>query len=309
MASMLDRALGNSFSCSEVSGIIDIQNIADRFASLEPGENVEIPDVPWRLPFNTTWFKCRIGNIAPEKDGKPQFIDCGMLVTEIKGRSPGKLTNLVVGVYLDWNGYVLALTPGTVLLNDDGYVMTLSSEFLGQKGYRVAKHSNDTIYQINSHNLPWMPLGDENYISVWAMHYAASGKELSEQEGMELTSEMIAPCITLLGQVFAFLHCKNVNLSVMEEFSPGLIKKRQAKKNKAFVSKIYTLEIKGPSSKKGKSDNKTGEKKSFHICRGHFKTFTAEAPLLGKAIGTYWWPSYARGSKKEGIIHKDYKLA
>jgi hypothetical protein len=25
---------------------------------------------------------------------------------------------------------------------------------------------------------------------------------------------------------------------------------------------------------------------------GHFKTFTAEAPLFGKHVGTYWWGGY-----------------
>lgn len=46
----------------------------------------------------------------------------------------------------------------------------------------------------------------------------------------------------------------------------------------------------------------------FHIRRGHFKTYTPEKPLLGRAVGTYWWPQVAAGNKKNGQVIKDYAI-
>lgn len=44
----------------------------------------------------------------------------------------------------------------------------------------------------------------------------------------------------------------------------------------------------------------------LHLCRGHFKHYTAEAPLLGKHTGLYWWQPHVRGQNKNGIVMKDY---
>ena len=49
-------------------------------------------------------------------------------------------------------------------------------------------------------------------------------------------------------------------------------------------------------------------KRALHICRGHFKTFTSDAPLLGRFTGTYWWTPQVRGSKSAGTVIKDYRV-
>ncbi|AEJ93129.1 hypothetical protein FDG57_gp050 [Mycobacterium phage Mutaforma13] len=46
----------------------------------------------------------------------------------------------------------------------------------------------------------------------------------------------------------------------------------------------------------------------LHRVRGHFKTFTEAAPLMGKHTGTYWWGWQVRGNKKNGVIVSDYKV-
>lgn len=45
-----------------------------------------------------------------------------------------------------------------------------------------------------------------------------------------------------------------------------------------------------------------------HLARGHFKTFTEDAPLLGKHVGTYWWGRQLRGQEGRGVIEKTYTL-
>jgi hypothetical protein len=42
--------------------------------------------------------------------------------------------------------------------------------------------------------------------------------------------------------------------------------------------------------------------------RGHFKTFTAEKPLMGRAVGTYSWGWQLRGDPKRGIVISDYQF-
>jgi hypothetical protein len=43
------------------------------------------------------------------------------------------------------------------------------------------------------------------------------------------------------------------------------------------------------------------------LVRGHYQTYTAEAPLFGKHIGRWWWAPQTRGDADNGIVLKSYK--
>lgn len=47
---------------------------------------------------------------------------------------------------------------------------------------------------------------------------------------------------------------------------------------------------------------------ALHEVRSHFKTFTADAPLFGKHVGTYWWSTHAAGRVEAGVVEKDFVL-
>jgi hypothetical protein len=109
----------------------------------------------------------------------------------------------------------------------------------------------------------------------------------------------------------SFLHCRNVTI---EDHNP-LPRKI---KNRATVS-IYhgepvihhkTLHIHAMRRVlDGEGGRKTvGLMRALHICRGHFKTFEADAPLFGKHTGTYWWNSMVRGSPQHGTLEKTYDV-
>ena len=71
---------------------------------------------------------------------------------------------------------------------------------------------------------------------------------------------------------------------------------------------FHELLIGAPQSKStGKMESSTAENRA-HLARGHFKTFTADAPLLGRHVGTYWWGWQVRGDAEKGIVAKSYKL-
>lgn len=61
----------------------------------------------------------------------------------------------------------------------------------------------------------------------------------------------------------------------------------------------------------GASGNGSGSQSltAHHIVRGHFATYTAEKPLFGKYVGTYWREAHVRGSADAGEVHKDYRVA
>ena len=46
----------------------------------------------------------------------------------------------------------------------------------------------------------------------------------------------------------------------------------------------------------------------LHTVRGHFAHYTADAPLFGKYVGTWWRPWHVRGNPDHGVVVSDYKL-
>lgn len=67
-----------------------------------------------------------------------------------------------------------------------------------------------------------------------------------------------------------------------------------------------TIKLPHPSSGGGKG-RKTGEI-PLHLVRGHFKTYTADAPLFGKTTGTYWWSHFVAGNPSRGMRTADYEI-
>lgn len=109
---------------------------------------------------------------------------------------------------------------------------------------------------------------------------------------------------------FTFANCSNVKLEDVteQEQPPAKIRRRL----KLPEVKRYTLNIAGHSTKRREG---TGEPQEgimpFHLCRGHFATYTPEKPMFGnpKLIGRYWHPPHTRGKKERGEIIKDYAIA
>ena len=108
------------------------------------------------------------------------------------------------------------------------------------------------------------------------------------------------------------LTCKNIvekEETVYKQKS--IMKKGKLKQIEVPVEKYHILEIAIPKSKRNTNyEYESSEETTMplHFCRGHFKTFTAEKPLLGRAVGTYWWQPSIRGSRENGVIEKDYNV-
>jgi hypothetical protein len=106
----------------------------------------------------------------------------------------------------------------------------------------------------------------------------------------------------------SFFHCRNVD--VHPSLLPEKVSERHRKKHGRPLIRYYVLDI--DPMRRVLEGLRTGRRdelrRALHICRGHFKTFSPDAPLLGKHVGTYWWAPQVRGSKSEGVVVKDYRV-
>lgn len=110
-----------------------------------------------------------------------------------------------------------------------------------------------------------------------------------------------------------FLNCRNV---VTEDVTPPeKLNKSRIRKNKEPLCTYKILKVvKGvPKIKYTNTSNPWGKPVSGaicaqHICRGHFKEYTEDAPLFGKYTGRFWWQPQVRGHAKNGVVVKDYEI-
>jgi hypothetical protein len=106
----------------------------------------------------------------------------------------------------------------------------------------------------------------------------------------------------------SFMHCKNVD--VVRVDPPPKLSRKAARQRGSPLNSYYVLDIQ-PMRRVLDTEGEAGAnglRHALHICRGHFKTFTEEAPLFGRHVGTYWWDAQARGTTEMGAIEKDYRV-
>lgn len=106
---------------------------------------------------------------------------------------------------------------------------------------------------------------------------------------------------------FSFANCKNISVVEAGRTSPP---PKWQKEEGVPTVRYRTIRIGGAPKQRAMSSegNKSELHMGVHICRGHFKTFTEKAPLLGKHVGTFWWPQFSKGDPKYGEIKKTYEV-
>jgi hypothetical protein len=135
----------------------------------------------------------------------------------------------------------------------------------------------------------------------WAVSELPS--RLSTDHKRELL-KLLFPCLLTI----SFMHCKNVERQPAEQ--AAALSKKWTKKHGRPLVRYHVLDI-DPMRKVLRSDGGSdggGLKKALHICRGHFATYTEDAPLFGRVTGTFWKPQHVRGNAKSGAVVKDYRV-
>lgn len=104
------------------------------------------------------------------------------------------------------------------------------------------------------------------------------------------------------------LHCRNIGTEV--------ITPRRAESHKlerkfgVKMASYHVLKVTGKGGAAGTLIGApgTGTPKPLHWVRGHFKSYSADAPLLGKIAGTFYWGATTRGRADRGMVTKDYDV-
>jgi hypothetical protein len=70
----------------------------------------------------------------------------------------------------------------------------------------------------------------------------------------------------------------------------------------------HTIVLPGASGSGGNGDGQGAGMTRLHTVRGHFATYTPEAPLFGKLTGTFWRPWHLSGNPERGVVESDYRI-
>jgi len=198
----------------------------------------------------------------------------------------------------------------------------------GMLAYRFDKKKDDflrVIYFAQNQSKAWVPLG-ESYISV-GRPFADDEKDIINadeeptndgnllntsigvysHEHYERISPFLHYSMIHFEYVLSLLNCKNI---VTEEHQPPeKLNKKRRKLGRQELFTYKTLKVFLPPQSRSPGDSsKTDIHNRIHLCRGHFKEFTAENPLFGKHTGLYWWQPHVRGQNKGGVVMKDYVI-
>lgn len=124
------------------------------------------------------------------------------------------------------------------------------------------------------------------------------------QEWGDLVAQYLFPVLLSI----SFMHCRNVG--VRPVVPPEKLSRKHKKKHGHELVRYHVLEIQQIQRflDECRDRNQDNFRSALHLCRGHFKTFTLDAPLFGRHAGTYWWDPQVRGSMDQGLVLKDYRV-
>src|SRR4030042_2974660 len=260
-------------------GVLNIQNVAN-FVYSNAKESYDPSDVfSFYLPFTTTWVEFRVPKLMVPANGEESF--------------KPQYANSEIGVFC---------TPR--ILNDD-----FENPIIGIRFY-IFIEADSTVISVGAGvetDLDFKKsVREEIHFSWEERHFSKKWFDTEERRKKfhDIVWGLISMVVPVVFTTLNFLHCKNVKIE-RKIVPPKLLKKRE-KKGKPFFVKEYTLAIE-PMRKvlvgEGQSE-KTGIKRAFHICRGHFRTYEETKKLFGKVSGTFWIEAHTRGSKDVGIVKK-----
>jgi len=112
-------------------------------------------------------------------------------------------------------------------------------------------------------------------------------------------------CLTALG----LINCRNVTVWDGGRIRQGRSGSEKRRGIPATELRYSTIILPGGGSERvGTGPSSHHRASAVHRVRGHFKTYTADAPLMGRHVGTYWWGWNIRGSIESGVVESDYTL-
>lgn len=241
---------------------------------------------PVRPGAEALWIEAEVPEGLPSR---PNVRRIGAMVHRSKTR-----TNFMVGA---WTGAEHEYWIEIYLRDGDGLSTRLGEDIriqLDDRGFLTGLE----LMTFRSVLRPGNPFGeDANSMTTIGSFDVQAGRFDVEDEQ--------TPAVEAVNRVFfalALMNCRNVTL---RERGSGK-KKGPGPAGDAFHEVVINGTVRGPGGKGGETVATASGRQ--HLARGHFKTFTEDAPLLGKHVGTYWWGWQVRGQENQGAIEKTYTL-
>lgn len=269
---------------------VDVENVA-RYSEMMTYEKKKIPRIGRCF---SPWDKCMLFWHEPTTDAGIAYKAC--IVAQARHEDGGATIHGLV-LQRESMGAPVTILSGAFLVEIPAGGLLADDSETGQQVMLLDRFGDHGLNHQNYDFIKGLASTIASPLHVEAMHFAAQSREswrTDTQKDMQ-----IALC------AFSFANCKNVKV-VENGFTepPPRWQKEGSPRVRHSVVKISafgTTRTKGPH---GESDIHMG----LHICRGHFKTFSEEKPLLGKHVGTYWWADNLRGDAKYGVVEKSYKV-
>lgn len=107
-----------------------------------------------------------------------------------------------------------------------------------------------------------------------------------------------------------FFHVKNI---VIEDHSaPPALAKKHLRKNGRVPSDYKLVKLHPPREVTRKvggielevEDSEEHHQRRWHMVKGHFRTYTEQAPLMGRAVGRFWFNESERGKGRQPLQHR-----
>lgn len=149
-------------------------------------------------------------------------------------------------------------------------------------------------------NEDYSPRDDMRPWMAGPMHHA---EKAEQDEMLGVAARMMIPPLAAI----AFFHCKNIRVVKRERHGDTKARGEFAGQKPAIhtieVHKGYErVELVGPPAKEGEIV------RGAHIVRGHFKKYGADAPLMGKHVGMFFWAMHVAGKGTAPRLKNEYRV-
>ncbi len=123
----------------------------------------------------------------------------------------------------------------------------------------------------------------------------------------DIIGSVLAQLGTIVLTTISMANCRNVKLvETTESDGPSAKWNRRARAQEVRYHRILIDGLVSHTSKDG--GGLAGLKHAWHICRGSFAEYKAEAPLFGKYVGRFWRPQHVKGKKELGEVRSTHEV-
>ena len=147
-------------------------------------------------------------------------------------------------------------------------------------------------------------IGGHDWVDCDPQWFVTDAPDRFTAEMEQALWELTVPALFTL----SLMHARNVTVTPVDP--PPAHNRRARRRRGAPPVRYHVLDIEPmrqllDSEGQGASN---GLSHAVHVCRGHFKRYSADAPLFGRYTGQWWWAQHRRGRSELGEVAKDYRM-